>query len=420
VTLPAGFAVLPRGTEKRVTSLVRMTKPQPSSLRDTRIDVLRAIALITIFVNHVPNNPFEQFTSKNFGFSDAAEAFVLIAGVSAALAYGLKFQPGQMLATTLKAWRRSGVLYISQLCTTMITLGIFAWFALRYGSQELLEMINIAPVITDTPKALIGLVTFGHQLGYNNILSMYAIVLLIVPALLLIGRASLPLMVAASGTLWLAAGLLRIGPANFPNEGVWFLNPLSWQFLFIIGTAAMMHVRRGGELPVNRWLVSAAAGYLVLSLAWVKLPLWGIDTSMGLPTVLTGFDKTYLSAPRLLHVLAAGYLVAVTPRLSNLARLSESNPLTIMGRHSLPVFVAGTILSMVAQALRVTHDVGVMGDAGIIVVGLSAQLALAYYIEWYRGVVRASKPAPSHTAGATARKLSTPSLTPSKAKLADA
>ena len=42
----------------------------------------------------------------------------------------------------------------------------------------------------------------------------------------------------------------------------------------------------------------------MVSLAWVTIPLWGIDTSLGLPAVLTGVDKTYLSAPRLLHVLA--------------------------------------------------------------------------------------------------------------------
>ncbi|TIU89360.1 MAG: hypothetical protein E5W03_04260, partial [Mesorhizobium sp.] len=53
--------------------------------RDTRIDVLRALALLTIFVDHVPGTVFENWTYKNFGFSDAAEAFVLISGISVAL-----------------------------------------------------------------------------------------------------------------------------------------------------------------------------------------------------------------------------------------------------------------------------------------------------------------------------------------------
>ena len=358
--------------------------------------MIRALALITIFINHVPGNPFEALTSKNFGFSDAAEAFVLISGVSAGLAYGLKFRPGARLATTLKMWRRVGVLYLAQLGTTMATLGVFSFFALHFAAPELLEKINIGPVMNDTAAALVGIVTFGHQLGYNNILSMYAGVLLLLPALLLIGsRAGLLHMVAASGALWLAAGVFRLGPPSFPNDGIWFLNPLSWQFLFVIGLAATMHVKRGGRLPAHPWMIATAVSYLVLSLAWVQIPLWGIDTSMGLPSILTGFDKTYLSAPRLLHVLAAAYLIAVLPQLSGLALRPANNPLAVMGRHALPVFVIGTILSMVAQAWRMVHEPAVAIDIAIVVAGVAVHFAIAYYIEWYRGLVRSTKSAPA-------------------------
>ncbi len=154
-----------------------------------------------------------------------------------------------------------------------------------------------------------------------------------------------------------------------------------------------MHVKRGGALPTHPWLIGAAVTYLVVSLAWVQIPLWGINTSMGLPMVLTGFDKTYLSAPRLLHVLSAAYLIAVLPQISALARRSADNPLAVMGRQALPVFVAGTILSMVAQAWRIVHEPTFMGDIAMIAVGVAAQFALAYYIEWYRRLVRNAKPA---------------------------
>lgn len=354
-----------------------------SSPRDTRLDVIRAIALITIFINHVPGNPLEMLTSKNFGFSDAAEAFVLISGISAALAYGMKFEAGALL-TTLKAWRRAGVLYLAHIGATMATLGIFAFFALHHQTPELMGKINIGPVVDDTVRALVGLATLGHQLGYNNILSMYAAVLLMLPALLLIGRHSLGLMVAVSGTIWFLAGLFRIGPPAFPNEGTWFLNPLSWQFLFIISLAATMHVKRGGALPSSHVLMGVAGGYLLLSLTWVQIPLWGVDASFGLPMILTGFDKTYLSAPRLLHVVAAGYLIAMLPQISELARRSAANPLAVMGRHALPVFIAGTILSMIAQAWRHVHGAGFATDIMIIAGGIGLQLALARYIEWYR------------------------------------
>lgn len=355
--------------------------------RDTRLDVMRALALITIYINHVPGNPVEFLTSKNFGFSDAAEAFVLISGISAGLAYGLRFAEGTSLLTTLKIWRRAGVLYLTHIVVTVATLAIFAFFALNHNAPQLLEKINIGPVVNDTARSLLGLASLGHQLGYNNILPMYAAVLLMLPALLLIGRRSLGLMVAVSGTIWFLAGIYRVGPPAYPNDGIWFLNPLSWQFLFIIGLAAVMHLKGGGALPRSPWLIGTAAGYLLLSLLWVKVPLWGIDISMGLPRLLTGFDKTYLSVPRLLHVVAASYLIAVMPWVSGLARLSETNPLAIMGRHALPVFVTGTLLSMVAQAWRHVHGATFMTDMVIIVGGIAIQLAVAQTITFYRRVI---------------------------------
>jgi len=70
--------------------------------------VFRALALLTIYIDHVPGTVFETLTYKNFGFSDAAEAFVLISGMSVALAYGSKFQTGGQLLATLKMCTPSG------------------------------------------------------------------------------------------------------------------------------------------------------------------------------------------------------------------------------------------------------------------------------------------------------------------------
>jgi OpgC protein len=49
-----------------------------SSKRDPRIDVLRGMALLMIFVDHIPGNVLSLVTLHNFGFSDAAEVFVLL------------------------------------------------------------------------------------------------------------------------------------------------------------------------------------------------------------------------------------------------------------------------------------------------------------------------------------------------------
>jgi hypothetical protein len=393
-------------------------KPDPltakavPTVRDTRVDVFRALALLTIFVNHVPGTLYEHATHKNFGFSDSAEAFVLISGIAVGLAYGRKFKPGTRLLTALGAIRRAGVLYTVQIMMTLATLAIFIAGAFWFRNPLLFTEINIERIIDDPARALLGIATLGHQLGYNNILSMYAVVMLLLPALLWLGTISLRLMVAVSGTLWLLSGIYGVAPPNYPGDGVWFLNPLSWQFLFAIGVAATLHVKRGGSLPINLWLVGAAGAYLVLSFLWVRVPLWGIDTSLGLPAVLTGFDKTFLSLPRLLHVLSLAYVIIAIPGLSEIARVKETHPLASLGRHSLPVFIAGTMLSMMAQVIKISRPDSLLLDTLLISIGIALQFALAFYLDWYKGLQKASKT--SATAKPAAAKPARPAAPPAR------
>lgn len=365
--------------------------------RDTRIDVLRALALLTIFVDHVPGTAFEQLTYKNLGFSDAAEVFVLISGISVALAYGTKFEPGNRLLLTLKMWRRAGVLYAAHIVTTMVVMAIFCAAAVVAKRPDLLTLINIEPLMKNTPQVLVGIATLGHQLGYNNILPVYAVLLLLAPLFLFVIGTRPMLALAASGALWLAAGIYQIAPPNYPEPGFWFLNPLSWQFLFTIGLVGTLHVRRGGAIPVNRWLIGAALTYAVAALLWVHSPLWGQISWFGLPPVLTGFDKTFLSLPRLLHIMALSYLVVALPAVSALFRTGRDHPLAILGKRSLPVFISGTVLALTAQVLKQINPGGFAYDSLLIAAGIAVQFALAYYLEWLSGLGLSAKRRPALT-----------------------
>lgn len=350
--------------------------------RDTRIDVIRALALITIFITHVPGNVFDRFTLKNMGFADAAEVFVLISGVAIGLAYGTKFQDRQQLPSSIALWTRAWVLVRAHMMTTLATLTIFGAAAIISGRPEVLQVNNIQPLIDDTVRVIVGIGTLGHQLGYNNILPMYAVLLLATPAILWSVNRSMRLTLIGSGALWLVAGIWQIALPNYPLPGFWFLNPLSWQFLYVIGMVAMIHVRRGGRLPESSFLTKMAIAYLLAAFIWIHSPLWGHYTWFGLPPVLGGFDKTFLSMSRLLHVLALAYLVASTPALSNLARTAPDHPLAILGKHSLAVFVSGTVCAMAAQAVRAIYVPSLTLDCALIAIGISIQLAVAYYLEW--------------------------------------
>ncbi len=354
--------------------------------RDTRLDVFRALALLTIFVNHVPGQYLEHLTHKNFGFSDSAEAFVLISGMSVGLAYGARFAVGERLAVTLRILRRALTLYVAHIMTSVITFAIFAGGALWFARPDLLSEINLRAVVDRTEQGVVSMVLLGHQFGYNNILSMYAVVFLMLPGFLWLHQRSAMLLLAVSGTLWLCAGIWQIAPSNFLDDGYWFLNPLSWQFLFVIGFVGVLRAR-GKGFPRNTVLSALSAAYLGLSFAWVVFSWWNIDFSYGLPAVLTGFDKTFLSTTRLLHVLAGAYLVATIPALSNWAALPLSHPLVAIGRHSLAVFIFGTILAMAGQVMMfVTGRNPVIGTLYALV-GIALHVAYARYLDWQAAVI---------------------------------
>src|SRR3979409_1232783 len=50
--------------------------------RDVRIDFFRGLALYIILVDHIEFNPLSKLTYQRFGFSDAAEIFVFVSGLS--------------------------------------------------------------------------------------------------------------------------------------------------------------------------------------------------------------------------------------------------------------------------------------------------------------------------------------------------
>lgn len=353
--------------------------------RDTRLDVFRALALLTIFVNHVPGQYLEHLTHKNFGFSDSAEAFVLVSGMSAGLAYGSRFAAGERLAMTLRILRRALTLYVAHIMTSVITFAIFAGGALWFGRPDLLSEINLRAVVDRTEQGVVSMVLLGHQFGYNNILSMYAVLFLMLPAILWLHRRSAVLLLAVSGTLWLCAGIWRIAPSNFLDDGYWFLNPLSWQFLFVIGFVGVLRAR-GKGIPRNPVLFVLSAAYLLVSMLWVVLAWWNIDFSYGLPAVLTGFDKTFLSTTRLLHVLAGAYLVATIPALSRWAALPMAHPLVAVGRHSLAVFIFGTILAMAGQVMMfVTGSNPLLGTL-YVAACIALHFAYARYLDWQASV----------------------------------
>lgn len=355
-----------------------------SQERLVSVDFWRGFALLTIFINHVPGLFLEPLTYRNFGVSDAAELFVLLAGVSAAFAYLRGFRPGDRLLVTGRVWLRAFSLYAAHLALVLIAIATIGGFAVMNGDTRVLELYHLDLLLRMPLEALLGIVMLTFQPAYLNILPLYVVVLLMAPVLILLMRRSVVLGLGASIALYVAANTWSLAPPVWPNDGRWFFNPFAWQLLFACGLAIGKAIDAGRPLVANRLLDILAPIYLVACLGWVlagfpfSLEIWP------LPDFIWSFDKTSLPLPRLLHVLALVYCISRLPLEKWLRSMVAAVPLIQMGRHSLPVFCVGTVLSLAAQAVRPGFDGAFAFDLVIITLGFTIQWLVAWTLEWQR------------------------------------
>lgn len=365
-------------------------RPLPATGRDQRLDAFRGLALVMIFINHVPGTIYEHLTSRNFGFSDAAEGFVVMSGIAAGLAYSAGFRPQPTWLGARKIWRRAWTLYMVHLLTSIWAIAVSAAAALWFAAPQLLHENQVWILFKKPLGFLVGLPMMTHQLGYTNILPLYTVLLIVAPALLIVGLRWPKLLLAGSILLWAASGQFRLNLPNFPNPGGWFFNPFSWQLLFVVGLLTGIMMKQGRRfVPVLPWLQWATGGFLLLSLIWSKTPavaavlghgMWMLDQA-GLPWFITVFDKTFVTAPRLLHILSLVYLMSTLGWVRRAAASQAMRPIALLGRHSLPVFATGTVLCFALQGVKDVLGDHFLLDTLLLAGGLAIQYVLALLTE---------------------------------------
>jgi hypothetical protein len=344
------------------------------------IDFWRGFVLVTIFVNHAPSNLAAFFTHHNFGFSDGAEAFVFLSGLSVALAYGSKFLDGRIAQAIRGMYRRALTLYGVQIAISLAGIVFLVVAAFVLDSDDLTDEPDRAEVIAHPIRAIASMLVLTHQVGFFNILPIYIVFLLAAPAFLALARVDRRLMLLASGALYLLVRYFSFNVPVWPLEGSWFFNPLAWQLIFVIGLYFGLGLRRE-TVPYNRALFITCVGFLLVSLLVITNALGTWPELWGHARDHIAHDKTGLSAIRLLHFLAIAYVIYHSG-LTNLMRTTPLfAPLALMGRHSLPVFAAGEFLTLVGEAITETEIPDFLSQIIIVVGGIAIQFWIARYYE---------------------------------------
>lgn len=360
--------------------------PARRKRRDHRIDALRGIALLMMLADHAPQDVLNRFTLRNFGFADAAEIFVLLAGYASWLAYGrliLRGPPdGGWLVGIERILRRCWRLYLFQMIMLLVSVvTIRQWRHFLPVPVDFLE-----PELAHGHDWIWHVLTLEALPSNLNILPLYIVLLLALPLLVFLWTCSPWLLAGCSAALWL---LINSDPTlNLPNwldpDG-WYFNPFAWQFIFTMGMlAAVMAGKRGGNLPGPLWARLAAGAYLVFgALECFPYDVWNLPSLRPID-VIPHADKSDLALWRWVEALAILVLVQSSSTATRLSETRIGQGLAMLGRHSLEVFSLGTILDLFARLVMNNFGAGWAIQILVNLSGFLGVYGLAYWLDGHR------------------------------------
>ena len=184
------------------------------------VDFWRGLALVFIFVNHIPGIYYGRFTHANYSLSDSADLFVFLAGWALRLLVGTPERRQSTWYLVLRLGGRAITLYAAQILITMIALAMLAGCAILLDNPLLLEWHNAAAVFHDPVTTHVGLALITHQLGYFDILPLYVVLMLMAPIIAIIDRYIPQALLPISLLVYLATLLIPIPFPTWPVEGL--------------------------------------------------------------------------------------------------------------------------------------------------------------------------------------------------------
>ena len=212
----------------------------PVRPRDPRVDFFRGLALIFIFIDHIPDNRWSYWTLKNFGFADASEVFVLLSGYSAALAYGLGSQHGPLRPSFQRAFRRAGVIYAWHIAIFAVSAVMLYAAAQLFNKPAYVNNIALQYLTADPLTWTLRALTLTYQPNQMNILPLYVVLMLWFPVMLLLFRRGVLVSLGVSLAIWAIANIYKMNLPAYDTGKGWYFNPFAWQLLFTTGAAAAM------------------------------------------------------------------------------------------------------------------------------------------------------------------------------------
>jgi hypothetical protein len=354
--------------------------------RDVRLDLFRGLANWAIFLDHIPHEVLNWTTSRNYGFSDAADLFVFISGYTAALAFGRIMVERGYLAAASRLSKRAFELYAAHIMVVAIYIAVIACASREFLDPDDLNQFNVAIFLNMPFRESIQALALRYRPVNLDVLPLYILLLgAFAPALWLMVRKP-NWILAGSIVVYLAGRHFGWNLAASPS-GSWYFNPFAWQLLFFAGAWIALGGSRAVQSIVRTraafWLAIAYILFAFVVTMAIRVPDLGVLLPHWILQPFDPNDKTNLAPYRVVHFMALA--VVVTRFLhpdSPILQWRALAPLIRCGEHSLQVFCTGIVLSFCAHAAIELSLNSLWIQIVVGATGISLMTVVAYCWTW--------------------------------------
>jgi hypothetical protein len=375
----------------------------PEKGRDLRLDLFRGVANWAIFLDHIPDNVVNWITTRNYGFSDAADLFVFISGYTASFVYArIMLERGFIVGAT-RLTKRVWQLYVAHIILFVIYIVSIGYVAQRFSDPEIINEFNVAGLVDNPIETLRQGLLLKFKPVNLDVLPLYIVLMGLFPPVLWMMLRRPGLTMLASIALWLAARQFGWNLSAYP-VGTWYFNPFCWQVLFVFGSWCAL----GGAMKSRSFIEAPATvyfciAYLVFAMVMTmagKFPDFGALFPHWLYSTFNPNDKTNLAPYRFLHFVAIVILVIrFVPKSWQGLEWRVFDPVVVCGQQSLAVFCVGVFLSFVGHFQLMMSSGSLLAQIFVSVTGIALMTMVAYYISWSK---KQDKPLPKPPAAAQA------------------
>ena len=369
----------------------------PEKGRDLRLDLFRGIANWAIFLDHIPDNVVNWITTRNWGFSDAADLFVFISGYTASFVYARMMIDRGFIVGATRLTKRVWQLYVAHVILFVIYIVAISYLAQRFMDSDLINEFNVSGLVDHATDTLGAGLLLKFKPVNLDVLPLYIVLMGFFPPVLWFMLRQPNLTMLASIVLWLLARHFGWNFRSYP-AGTWYFDPYCWQVMFVFGSwCALGGAKRAAWIINSKPALYLGVAYLIFAMVMTMAGRFSDFGAMFPDWLYSAFnpnDKTYMAPYRFIHfVVIAMLTVRFVPKTWAGLEWRVFDPAIVCGQQSLAVFCVGVFLSFVAHFTLSLSSGSFLAQVLVSIAGIAIMTTVAYYISWSKRQDKAAKPA---------------------------